>query len=137
MCKIIERKMNHIHPMKAAWSAALCWVFFIVQRKDKPSRGKPRRTYSPDGVGRLPGKPERNAVPRKGDNMAMARAGNGFLILRPDNLYFLYIPQFLPRGLRYFFVRHISINFIFNTLKNTMFLLRAYRAFCRCVFFVP
>ena len=29
-----------------------------------------------DGAGRLPGKPERNAVPRKGDIMGMARAGN-------------------------------------------------------------
>ena len=26
----------------------------------------------------LPGRPEQNAVPRKGDNMALARAGKGF-----------------------------------------------------------
>jgi len=30
------------------------------------------------GTGRLPGKPEQNAVPTKGDTMGMARAGNGF-----------------------------------------------------------
>lgn len=32
--------------------------------------------YPQDGTGRLPGKPERNAVPRKGDTMGMARAGS-------------------------------------------------------------
>ena len=32
--------------------------------------------YSRDGTGRLPGKQERNAVPRKGDTMGMARAGS-------------------------------------------------------------
>jgi len=31
-----------------------------------------------DSAGRLPGKPEQNAVPTKGDIMAIARAGNGF-----------------------------------------------------------
>lgn len=60
--------------MKAARTAALCWVFSIVQRKDRPSR----RTVPREAPAGLPGKPERNAVPRKGDNMAMARAGNGF-----------------------------------------------------------
>ena len=34
--------------------------------------------YSRDGAGRLPGKPERNAVPTKGDTMGMARAGSKF-----------------------------------------------------------
>jgi len=28
------------------------------------------------GTGRLPGKPEQNAVPRKGDSMGIAQAGN-------------------------------------------------------------
>ena len=32
------------------------------------------------GAGRLPGKPERNAVPTKGDTMGMARAGDRFPI---------------------------------------------------------
>ena len=43
-------------------------------RRNSPA-GLPRRMASAG----LPGKPERNAVPRKGDNMAMAWAGNGFL----------------------------------------------------------
>lgn len=29
----------HTHPIKAARTAALCWVFSIVQRKDRPSAG--------------------------------------------------------------------------------------------------
>ena len=36
--------------------------------------------YPQDGTGRLSGKPERNAVPTKGDTMGMARAGNRFPI---------------------------------------------------------
>ena len=40
--------------------------------------GRPRRVSPPDDAGRLPGKPEQNAVPTKGDIMAIARAGNGF-----------------------------------------------------------
>ena len=63
-----------MHPIKAAGTAALCWVFSIVQRKDRTSGG----TAPPDDTGRLPGKPERNAVPTKGDIMAIARAGNRF-----------------------------------------------------------
>ena len=48
-------------------------MFSIVQRKDRLSGG----TAPQDGTGRLPGKPEQNAVPTKGDIMAIARAGNG------------------------------------------------------------
>ena len=40
--------------------------------------GRPRRVSPPDDAGRLPGKPEQNAVPTKGDIMAIARAGNRF-----------------------------------------------------------
>lgn len=51
---------------------------FYVQRKDMPSDGTVCRTFPTGGTGRLPGKPEQNAVPTKGDTMGMARAGNGF-----------------------------------------------------------
>ena len=64
--------------MKAARMAALCWVFSIVQRKDRPSGGTVPQGSSAGGTGRLPGKPERNAVPTKGDIMAISQAGNGF-----------------------------------------------------------
>ena len=56
----------------------LCWVFSIVQRKDRPSYGTVLPVLLAEGTGRLPGKPERNVIPRKGENMAMARIGNGF-----------------------------------------------------------
>lgn len=70
--------MAHGHPIKAARTVALCWVFSIVQRKDRPSHGTAWQGFLTGGAGRLPGKPEQNAVSTKGDNMAMARAGNGF-----------------------------------------------------------
>ena len=50
---------------------------FYVQRKDMPSDGTVCKTFPTGGAGRLPGKPEQNAVPTKGDTMGMARAGNG------------------------------------------------------------
>lgn len=66
--------------MKAAKAAALCWVFSIVQRKDRPSLGTVLQGFTMGGTGRLSGKPERNVVPMKGDTMGMARAGNRFPI---------------------------------------------------------
>ena len=34
------------HPIKAARTAALCWVFSIVQRKDRPPGGAVPQGYS-------------------------------------------------------------------------------------------
>ena len=51
---------------------------FYVQRKDMPSDGTVCKTFPTGGAGRLPGKPEQNAVPTKGDTMGMEQAGNGF-----------------------------------------------------------
>ena len=65
--------------MKAAGKAVFCQVYFIVQRMDRPSGGTARQAAPPDGAGRLPGKPEQNAVPAKGDRMGKARARNSFL----------------------------------------------------------
>ena len=64
--------------MKAARTVAPCWVFSIVQRKDRPSCGTTLQGFSMGGAGMLSGKPERNAVPRKGDIMGIARAEDGF-----------------------------------------------------------
>ena len=64
--------------MKAASTVALCWVFSTVQRKDRTSWGTAILDFPTEGTGRLPGKPEQNAAPTKGDTMGMARAGNGF-----------------------------------------------------------
>ncbi len=49
----------------------------IVQRKDRPSRGGPCWAFE-RGYRQAAGEPERNAVPRTGDTMGMARAGDGF-----------------------------------------------------------
>ena len=73
-----ENKECHAHPTKAARTVAPCWVFSIVQRKDRPSHGTAWQGFLTGGAGRLPGKPEQNAVPMKGDIMAIARAGNRF-----------------------------------------------------------
>lgn len=64
--------------MKAIRMVALCWVFSVVQRKDMPFDGTVYRDFPMGGTGRLPGKPEQNVVPTKGDTMDMVRAGNGF-----------------------------------------------------------
>ena len=104
------------HPIKAARTAALCWVFSIVQRKDRTSGG----TAPPDDAGRLPGKPEQNAVPTKGDIMAIARAGNGFPP-PADKHHILYVHTAVPsKGAAgffysthfYFIPRHITKEYI-------------------------
>ena len=101
--------------MKAAGTAALCRVFSIVQRKDRTSGG----TAPPDDAGRLPGKPERNAVPTKGDIMAIARAGNG-LPASANKHHILSVHTAVPsKGAAGFFIRHISILFPDILQKNT------------------
>lgn len=54
-----------------------------------------------------------------------------------DIIFFPYIPQFLSRGPRDFFIRHISILFPDILQKNTLFSLRACLPLCRCAFFAP
>ncbi len=53
-------------------------VFCCSEKGQAIRRNGPRRVLPPDDAGRLPGKPEQNAVPTKGDIMAIPRAGNGF-----------------------------------------------------------
>lgn len=55
-----------IHTDKSSQADALFWVFSIVQRKDIPFEGTVCRDFPTGGAGRLPGKPEQNAVPAKG-----------------------------------------------------------------------
>ena len=41
-----SKKINYdTHPIRAARTAALCWVFSIVQRKDRPSGGAVPQGY--------------------------------------------------------------------------------------------
>ena len=108
-----SKKINYdTHLIKTARTAALCWVFSIVQRKDRTSGG----TAPPDDAGRLPGKPEQNAVPTKGDIMAIARAGNGFPP-PADKHHILYVHTAVPSkgaagffySTRFYFIpRHIT-----------------------------
>ena len=72
----LGEKNKCLHPIKAAGLAALCRVFSVVQGKDRPCRWKVPGGISSGWRRRAPGKPERNAVPRKGDTMGMARAGD-------------------------------------------------------------
>ena len=51
-----------------------------------------------------------------------------------DIIFFLYIPQLLSKGLRAFFIRHISILFPDILQKNTLFSLRACLPLCGCAF---
>jgi len=101
--------------MKAARTAAPCWVFSIVQRKDRPLRGTALQGFPTGGAGRLPGKPERNAVPRKGDTMGMARAGN-WLPIPTARHHIFSVHTAASRGTAEFFY---STHFYLFPNKNT------------------
>ena len=72
------------------------------------------------GAGRLPGKPERNAVPTKGDTMGMARAGDRFPIPATRQTNFSVHTAVPSKGAAgffysthfYFIPRHISKEYI-------------------------
>ena len=98
-----ENKERHTHPMKAARTAARCWVFSIVQRKDRPYCGTALQGLTMGGTGRLSGKPERNAVPTKGDTMGMSRAGNRFPILATRQYIFSVHTVVHSKGIAAFF----------------------------------
>lgn len=76
--------------------------------------------FPTEGTGRLPGKPEQNAVPTKGDSMGMARAGNPFPI--PATRQFIFsvhtaVPSkgtadFFYSTLFYLFPKHIIKRYI-------------------------
>ena len=72
-------------------------------------------TYPRDGAGRLPGKPERNAVPRKGDTMGMARAGN-WLPIPTARHHIFSVHTAASRGTAEFFY---STHFYLFPNKNT------------------
>ena len=136
--KMPRRRHTAWTPDKNSQTAALCRVFSIVQRKDRPSRGTALQGF-PHGVAPAGCRGGRNKMlsPRRGIPWARYEHGTDSRYLQPDNLFFLYIPQFLPRGLRHLFIRHISINSQIRLQKDTLFLLQAHLAFCRCAFFAP
>ncbi len=87
------------------------------------------------GTGGLRGSQNEMPSPGKGIAWAWNRPGVDFRHPKLDIIFFLYIPQFLPKGLRAFFIRHISICFLIRLQKNTVFSLRACLPFCGCAFF--
>ena len=72
--------------------------------------------YPQDGTGRLSGKPERNAVPTKGDTMGMARAGNRFPIPATRQSIFSVHTAVHSKGTAEFFY---STHFYLFPNKNT------------------
>ena len=56
-----------------------CFLLFR-ERTGHPAK-QPIQGFQAEGTGRLPGRPEQNAVPTKGDNMCMSRAGTGLPVL--------------------------------------------------------
>lgn len=105
-----------------------CFLLF------KERTGRPR-DFPMGGTSRLRGSRNEISSPRKGRSWAWHEQGIRSQYPRPDNLYFLYIPQFLPRGLRAFFIRHISILSPDILQRNTWFSLWACLPLCGCAFF--
>ena len=101
-------------------------------RRNGPA-GLPRR-MAPAGC-----RGSRNEMlsPRKGTLWPLHGLETDFRHPRTNIIFYLYIPQLLSKGLRAFFIRHISILFPDILQKNTWFSLRAYLGFFRCAFFAP
>ena len=67
------KKPDYDAPDKGSWDGCvMLGIFYCSEKGQAVPTGLSRRM----APGRLPGKPERNAVPAKGDIMAIARAGN-------------------------------------------------------------
>ena len=106
-------------------------VFYCSEKGQAILRNSPAR-LSGRGAGRLPGKPEQNAVPRKGDNMALARAGKGF---QPPAYIFIVHTAAPIKGAAAFFSSTYFCQFPDQITKGYIFLLRAHLPFCGCAFF--
>ncbi len=70
--------------------------------------------------------------PGKGITWPWHGLGTDFRHPQTNIIFFPYIPQFLPRELRAFFIQHISILFPDIIQKNTWFSLRACLPLCGC-----
>ncbi len=80
-----------------------------------PSDGTVYRVFPMGGTGSLTGEPERNAVPRKGDTMGMARAGN-WLPIPTVRHHIISVHTAASRGTAEFFY---STHFYLFPNKNT------------------
>lgn len=82
MANFTAREYNkikrYVHPIKAAGTAAFIGCFLVFRERTGYPMEQLWQTFRRKAPAGLPGRPEQNAVPRKGDNMALARAGKGF-----------------------------------------------------------
>jgi len=69
MANFTAREYNkikrYVHPIKAAGTAALCWVFSSVQRKDRLSHGTALAGFPAEGAGRAAGEAGTKCCPQK------------------------------------------------------------------------
>ena len=99
-------------------------------RRNGPA-GLPRR-MAPAGC-----RGSRNEMlsPRKGTLWPLHGLETDFRHPRTNIIFYLYIPQLLSKGLRAFFIRHISILSPDILQRNTWFSLWACLPLCGCAFF--
>lgn len=114
----LNKHKERLTPDKSSQDGCIMLFFSIVQRKDMPSDGTVCRGFQMGGAGSLPGEPERNAVPRTGDTMGMARAGN-WLPIPTARHHIISVHTAASGGLRNFLIRHISISFPIRIQKDT------------------
>lgn len=121
-----DRKRNGIrkkdikpHPIKSSqYGCALLGVFCCSRKGQaiprEPLQGSP-------GMAPVGCRGGRNEMLSPGKGKPWATDGQGTDSRHPEKntISILYIPQFLPRGQRYFFIRHISIFSPDRLQKNT------------------
>lgn len=90
------------HPIKAAGTAAFIGCFLLFRERTGCPAERPRRASPPDDTGRLPGSRNEMLSPRKGTLWPLHGLETDFRHPRTNIIFYLYIPQFLPRGLRAF-----------------------------------
>ncbi len=108
---------------------------FYCSEKDRPSRGTTLQGFPTGGTGRLPGKPERNAVPRKGDTMGMARAGNWLPIPTARHHIFSIHTAASPKVAAAFFYSTYFYLFPKQTIKEYIIFTKGVPAIVRVRFF--
>ena len=125
-----------IHPIKAARTAAFIGCFLLFRERTGHPAGRPRR-MTPAGCR---GSRNKMLSPRKGTLWPLHGLGTDFRHLQTNIIFFMYIPQFLPRGLRaffystrfYFIPRHITKEYmIFITGVPGIFQVRFFCALMR------
>lgn len=111
----------------------LLGVFFCSKKGQAILRDSPYRAFRREAPAGCRGSRNKMLSPGKGITWPWYGQGRDSSCLHI--IFLLYIPQLLLRGLRTFFIRHISALFPDKLQKNTVFSLRAHLPFCGCAFF--